>query len=83
MNMPGEKKKRIISFDGVMINPTTWVSQVSFPQEIASAALNYMYEYCRLLRYKLTKGFICITDKSVTMLPFPLNTLSSSSMFRK
>lgn len=36
-----KKKKKIIPFDGVMINPTTWVSQVSFPQEIASAALNY------------------------------------------
>ena len=64
-----------------MINPTTWVSQVSFPQEIASAALNYVW----ILQTdeSLTKGFICITDKSVTMLPFPLNTLSSSSMFRK
>jgi len=39
--LPGKKKKKIIPFDGVMINPTTWVSQVSFPQEIASAALNY------------------------------------------
>ena len=64
-----------------MINPTTWVSQVSFPQEIASAALNYVW----ILQTdeSLTKGFICITDKSVTMLPFPLNTLSSSSTFRK
>lgn len=26
-----------------MINPTTWVSQVSFPQEIASVALNYVW----------------------------------------
>ena len=79
--LAGKKKKRIISSDGVMINPTTWVSQVSFPQEIASAALNYVW----ILQTdeSLTKGFICITDKSVTMLPFPLNTLSSSSTFRK
>lgn len=42
MNLLGEGGGRIISFDGVMINPTTWVSQVSFPQEIASAALNYV-----------------------------------------
>lgn len=41
MNLPEKKKDYFIC--GVMINPTTWVSQVNFPQEIASAALNYVW----------------------------------------